>query len=262
MQFGDMPSIREYVLNNTIAGMKVSFLEVSFLLFWVFQCASGIPAIRRRKNLPFPGITLGKRHAAAIAATAANTVLALLVAAQSGIPVFGSSRIGGESLLLGLAFLIAVLCLDPIEWKFTSAENRKQTATFLPRTARERVSWVFVCISTGVGEEIIHRAVLFGILFRITGEYWIAACVSAALFALHHCWQGRLAVASAFCIAICLQWMVKISEGLYLAIAFHFMHNCINGILWGILIKPENEPAECSVSSPVPTDVTDLQTQA
>jgi membrane protease YdiL (CAAX protease family) len=249
------------VLNGTPSVMKVSFIAAPFLIFCVYKCVRTIQAARRRKNQPFFAIPLGKCYAVTIKMTACFAGLALLTAVQCRIPVLGSCRIDRESLLPGLAFLILVLCLDPIEWKFTPAENRKRIASFLPRTARERISWLFVSMTAGVGEEIVYRAVLFGIFFRITGEYWIAACASAVLFALAHYSQGWLAIASLFLTAVCLQWLVRISGGLYVAIGVHFLHNFINGIVCGALIKPEEAAAESCVPGGVQANAPDSITQ-
>jgi membrane protease YdiL (CAAX protease family) len=234
--------------------MRISFLEIAFLLYCILHCVFAIVLARPRQSRQSSASPSKKSYAPAVVMTAFPAALALLTALTCEIPVFGSSRIDNKSLLLGLAFLVLVLCLDPLEWKFTPAENRKRMTSFLPRTARERSSWVFFSIATGVGEEIIYRAVLFGILFRITGDYWTAAAASAVLFALVHFSQGLLALVSLFFVALCLQWLVKISGGLYVAIGVHFMHNFINGILWGMLTRPEGDTTYGGMSGNAHTD--------
>ena len=223
--------------------MRISLPGIAFFLYCIHNCVFAIVLARRQNRQPSASPSK-KSYAPAVIRTAFSTALALLAALMCAIPVLGSSRIDNRSLLTGLAFLILVLCLDPLEWKFTPAENRKRMIGFLPRTAGERFSWIFCSLAAGIGEEIIYRAVLFGILFRITDDYWTAGAASAVLFALVHFSQGLLSLVSLFLVALCLQWLVKISGGLYVAIGVHFAHNFINGILWGMLTKPEWYAAE------------------
>jgi membrane protease YdiL (CAAX protease family) len=222
-------------------GMRISFPAFVFLCYSIHHCVFIMKmALKKRMRKP-PPVPVKKTYLPGIRMTALYAAFALLTALTSKIPVFGSSQMGRKPVLLGLAFLILELCLDPLEWKFTPDEIRKRIANFLPRTARERVFWVFRSVTTGVGEEIIYRAVLFGIIFQITGNYWIAAAFSAVVFALGHFSQGLIAVVDVFLVALVLQWLIRISGGLYVAIGVHFIHNLFNGILYGALIKPEPE---------------------
>jgi membrane protease YdiL (CAAX protease family) len=159
------------------------------------------------------------------------------------IPVFGSRRVDYPSVLLGLVFLLLALYPEHLEYQFAPQEYKRFIINFLPRTARERFGWTFLSLATGIGEEIVYRAVVFGILFQATGNYWIAALYSAVLFALMHASQGLLSVIGLFIVALFLQWIVKISGGLYIAIAIHFIHNLFNGLFWGILTRQESNKA-------------------
>jgi membrane protease YdiL (CAAX protease family) len=218
--------------------MRISFPGVLFIFYCINRCIFDIAAALRQGRRESPAVPVKKSYAPAIIMTAFSAGFALLTAAAADIPVMGSSRIEFKPVSLGLVFLILELGLDSLEWRVTPKEKKKRVINYLPRTARERICWVFLSIVSGVGEEIMYRGVLFGILFRVTGNFWSAAAISAVLFALIHFSQGLPALISLIFVALGLQWLVKISGGLYIAMGVHFIHNCFNGLVWGWLIKP------------------------
>jgi membrane protease YdiL (CAAX protease family) len=116
-----------------------------------------------------------------------------------------------------------------------SAARKKRISNFLPHTPKERLSWVLVSAVSGVGEEIVFRAALFAILYQMTGDYWVAGAISALFFALSHLTHGLISTVIRFFVALGLQWLVQISSGLYAAIAVHFIHNLLNGFVYGAL---------------------------
>lgn len=100
---------------------------------------------------------------------------------------------------------------------------------------------------------------------------WLSAAISAMAFALGHSATELVIVVETYFMAIGLQWLVEISGGLYLAIAVHFLHNVIVGILGGIIIKRRIAKEQAKVEiisattdnlspatqSAIPTDVTE-----
>jgi membrane protease YdiL (CAAX protease family) len=216
-------------------GVTTSFVRFAFWVYCIWQNTAAAIASRQKAT---PAAPPKKTYLPGIARITSSTAIALIAALICHIDVLGSSRISRRTLLLGGAFLVLNLCLDPLEYRLTPNERRKAIVNFLPHTAGERVAWIFLSMAAGVGEEIIYRSVLFGVVFPLTNNYWIAAAVSAVLFALAHFSHGWIAIADLFVVAICLQWLVKISGGLYIAIGIHFVHNLFNGIVWGALLKP------------------------
>ncbi len=162
--------------------MRISFIEASFILYCLTQGTLNILGTLKLRKGPAAATPSKKAYTPATIQTAAFAAIALLTAEIRDLPVWGSSRIDARSVLLGLALLVLTISIEPLEQKFTAAEIRRRIGSFLPQTARERFSWVFVCIVVGIGEEIIFRAVLFGIFLRLTGNYWMAATASAAFF--------------------------------------------------------------------------------
>jgi membrane protease YdiL (CAAX protease family) len=224
--------------------MKVTFPALFFLYCCILRCVV-IPilaarAVRRRK--PRPGSAPAKRnYVSGIIWTAGFAGIAIVAAIPCRIPVFGSSRLDFKMILLALAFLLLNLSLASLEWKYSPNDRRKRLASYLPHTARERVYWVFASMAAGVGEEIIFRAVLFGLLFQMTGNYWVSAIISALFFGLYHIPSGLMAAVTTFLPALGLQWLVFISGGLYAAIVVHFLYDLINGIVYGASAMPERE---------------------
>lgn len=175
--------------------------------------------------------------------------IALVVGFLNQIPILGSSRIDIALFLLASGFLALNLGLDSLEWKYMSAARKKRLRSYLPDATPERVLWVPVSLVVAIGEEIVFRAVLLGILYQMVGDYWIAAVISAVFFAfIHLASWGWLSLIDLFFVALGLQWLVQVSGGLYIAIAVHFFHNLINGIVYGAMSKTgsENALTECN----------------
>ncbi|MEJ2246965.1 MAG: CPBP family intramembrane metalloprotease [Acidobacteriota bacterium] len=138
------------------------------------------------------------------------------------ISIFGEINLNLEICALAFAFLVLNhLCIEPLEWKYASPEHKRKIGHYCPHTAKE--------------------------LFLFF-HYWIAGIISAVLFSISHIGWGLTAVGSTFWVGIGLQFLVFISGGLYVSIAVHFIHNLINGIIYGRLTKETPEEHALSVS--------------
>jgi len=218
--------------------MNVSVLSIIFLVYCILRALLAILSELHSKEKKLHPVPLVNAYVRGINDTALSTLLAVLVAVAGRMPVFGVNQIDGKTVLSGLALLILMLTLSPLEWRFTPEKYKKRIANFAPRKTKEQMLWIVCSIAAGVGEEIIFRSVLLQILLGWTGNYWDSAIISAVIFALTHIRHGWLAVVEIFFIAVGLHWLVKISGGLYISIGVHFLHNLIYGIIGGILIKP------------------------
>jgi len=162
--------------------------------------------------------------------------LAFLIAFKNQIPIFGEFHLNLKTCLLALAFLVLNhLCLEPLEWKYASLEYKKKIKHFFPHTTEERLLYVPAALIVAFSEEIIFRAVFFSLLYQLTGSSWIAVIVSAIFFSIIHLGWSLNAAGTTFFVGLGLQYLVFISGGLYVAIAVHFIHNLINGIIYGRL---------------------------
>lgn len=169
-------------------------------------------------------------------------ILAILAARRNGLPVFGQIHIDYRISLLACGFLaINMLLIDPLEWKYYSDEIRQRFGNLLPHTAKERFIWIGASLIVAISEEILYRAVFFGIFYQLTGDYWIAGFISAILFSAAHWNYGLAVLPSGFIVALGLQYFVKISGGLHVAIAIHLFHNLVNGIVYGWMWKRKLE---------------------
>jgi membrane protease YdiL (CAAX protease family) len=165
------------------------------------------------------------------------------------ISIFGEINLNLEICALAFAFLVLNhLCIEPLEWKYASPEHKRKIGHYCPHTAKELFLFFHVTLVTALSEEIIYRAVLWGLFYQLTGSYWIAGIISAVLFSISHIGWGLTAVGSTFWVGIGLQFLVFISGGLYVSIAVHFIHNLINGIIYGRLTKETPEEHALSVS--------------
>ena len=173
----------------------------------------------------YRGVILGQLW---IIATAFVIVFAIRM------PVFGEIQLNLKPCLLALAFLaLNHLCVEPLEWKTASSEYKRKVRHFCPHTIKERLLYVPTALITALSEEVVYRAVFFGLFYQAIGIYWIAGVASAVFFSINHVRWSVSAVATTFFVGLGLQYLVFISGGLYLPIAVHFIHNLINGIIFG-----------------------------
>jgi len=220
--------------------------SLSFLIFGRFffpskrkRAINAQTQILSRKNIYLLGIQTRIIHA----------IFALISALLCRITIFGESNLSLKIFLLAFAFLVLNhLCLEPLEWKYASVEDKRKIGEFSPHTSKERLGWVLVSLVTAVSEEIIYRAVFFGLFYQLTGSYISAGIASAVPFSISHWKWGLIAVGSTFFVGLGLQYLVFISGGLYVSIAVHFLHNLINGIIYGRMTDALADKSDCSTS--------------
>jgi membrane protease YdiL (CAAX protease family) len=221
--------------------MKINILGYLFLLvigiYWPLRSYWAL-----RKNPIGKPITTpkSKRYAVGITITIAQTAFAFLTAWYNPLPkLFGSSQITASGVLATIVFLAITLGTLPWLVKHRSAEWRMRFYSILPETARQRTAWVFICLIVAVGEEVLYRAVAWGLLYRLTGNYWIAGVIAALVFGLNHLVQGWISTGIIFFIGLGFHLLILISGGLYAAIAAHFIYDLCAGLIFGRLAQNE-----------------------
>lgn len=182
-----------------------------------------------------------KHYLGIIVIASSQAGVGLIIAFLCQLPVFGSKYLDLRTALFAVGFLALNMALiDPVEWRYTCAEIKKGIIGFLPHNAQERLIWIVVSLAVAVTEEIIYRAVFFGLLYHLTGIYWIAGVISATLFAISHRSHGLIAVGSTFFVGLALQWFVQLTGGLYVSIVVHFVHNFF-ALVYGLTGKQRLE---------------------
>lgn len=203
------------------------------------SCLTWVPTLTReiRKKVPPADINLPPReqiYRNVIIRHLLISAAAFLIAITSKISIFGKFRLDLKACLLALVFLaLNHLGVEYLEWKHASPEYRRKIKYFCPRTYKERLLFFPTTLVTALTEEVVYRAVFFGLFYQVTGNYWIASVASAFFFSISHMKWSLSAVGTTFFVGLGLQYLVFISGGLYLPIAVHFIHNLINGIIYG-----------------------------
>lgn len=195
-----------------------------------------------------------KRYRVGITLTLLQAAFAFYVAVDNRLqPLFGSLRFDAATVLATLALL--AVALWTLRWmvRHRSPGWRMRFYSILPETPRQRVVWVFICMIVAVAEEVLYRAVLWGLLERLTGDYWISALLASLVFALNHLVQGWISTGTIFVIGFGFHLLVDVSGGLYAAVAAHFVYDLSAGLCYSGAARKESLSAESMKTAPLAT---------
>jgi membrane protease YdiL (CAAX protease family) len=103
----------------------------------------------------------------------------------------------------------------------------------LPRSAPEKVVFVFLSLAAGVGEEIAFRGFAIPALAMVTGSDWGSAVLASAAFGLLHGYQGWLGVARTGMMGFLLAAAFLLSGTLWPAIFAHAILDVVSGLVLG-----------------------------
>ncbi len=156
--------------------------------------------------------------------------LALLIARLCGIGLF--PRIWPRPLhaLVGLAVCAALVAFMFPRWKRAVEKGSRRLYFFMPRSGREKAIWVMVAAAAGVGEEIAYRGVLYALLLRLTGTWWIAALLAAVVFGAAHAFQSGRSMVIIFGFSLVFQALMLWSGALYVSMLAHFLYDVVAGL--------------------------------
>jgi len=222
----------------------VPSVPLRFLSLLLLICCQFVLPYRIGRKRASTGAQIPRRnrYLGAMSLIVVQTMVVLIIGLANSLKMLGSRHIELNVSLFAAGFLILNMCfIDPVEWKYTSPEIKNRILNFLPHNSRERLAWVPVSLVISISEELAYRAVFFGLLYSLTRSYWGAAIISSVLFALAHRKYGLTAVGVMLFVGLGLQWCVYLSGGLYVSIGIHFLHNLINGLVygWGLRDGPE-----------------------
>ena len=186
----------------------------------------------------------GRTHRSTLISLGVLTALALWVAWRVGMTLFPVPRLDLGLAGVAAAGVAGLVVAGVVRWKMRSAQARAWLVAILPRTPRDFLMWLALCVAAGVGEEIVYRGVLFGTLEYWTGSWGVAAVLAAAAFGLAHLVQGWAAAGVTFAMALLAQWLVLRAGDLYLAMAAHFTYDVAVGFLYARMARQDGLFAE------------------
>ncbi len=168
-------------------------------------------------------------------------VLAFFAARSEEITISFKSNFTFQSVAAAIALIAFALLIAWLSQKFSKEKDDSSTLHhILPDTNLERLVWILACVVAAFCEEYIYR----GVLFQMIGSYvesiwWIAAVLSAIVFAFGHGTQGEKAIIQIIPFAIGFQFLVLLSGGLLLPMIAHFIYNVLVELLFGDKIKAD-----------------------
>ncbi len=168
-------------------------------------------------------------------------VLAFFAARSEEITISFKSSFTFQSIAAAVALIALALLIAWLSQRFSKEKDDSSTLHhILPDTNLERLVWILACVVAAFCEEYIYR----GVLFQMIGGYventwWIAAVLSAIVFAFGHGTQGEKAIIQIIPFAIGFQLLVLLSGGLLLPMIAHFIYNVLVEILFGDQIKAD-----------------------
>jgi membrane protease YdiL (CAAX protease family) len=168
-------------------------------------------------------------------------VLAFFAARSEEITISFKSEFTFQPVAAAAALIVLALFIAWLSQKFSKEKDDSSTLHhILPDTNLERIVWILACVVAAFCEEYIYR----GVLFQMIGGYventwWIAAVLSAIVFAFGHGTQGEKAIIQIIPFAIGFQVLVYLSGGLLLPMIAHFIYNVLVELLFGDKIKAD-----------------------
>jgi membrane protease YdiL (CAAX protease family) len=167
-------------------------------------------------------------------------VLAFFAARSEKIEIAFKSNYTYTSIGAAVALIAIALGIAWVSQKFSKENDESTLHHILPDNNMERLVWILACVVAAFCEEYIYRGVLFQMIMGyVEHTWWLAALLSAVVFAFGHGTQGEKAIIQIIPFAIGFQFLVYISGGLLLPMIAHFIYNILVELLFGDKIKKE-----------------------
>lgn len=135
--------------------------------------------------------------------------------------------------MAGMGLLAAIVVLMWPLWRRSARERDAVFRFFIPGSRPQRLVWILVSASAGIGEEITWRAVQYLLLVGLMGDPVPAVVVCSLMFGAAHMGQGVRGAILAAPFAAILHVVVIVSGSLVLAMALHFLYDAIAGLTLG-----------------------------
>ena len=132
-------------------------------------------------------------------------------------------------LLLGLVLLVVFVVVMRPAWRRAVAERSAGAYYKMPLTGRDRGLWIGTSVAAGVFEEITWRGVQTTLLAALLGNAWLAALLSALMFAIAHATQNLRSMAFILLFSLVMSLLVAITGSLILPMLIHAAYDVIAG---------------------------------
>ncbi|HKK92804.1 MAG TPA: CPBP family intramembrane glutamic endopeptidase [Longimicrobiales bacterium] len=166
-----------------------------------------------------------------------GTVSLVLGVIELGAASMGLGPASPETLLVWSVVAtvggVAVLVVANLISRFMNWRETDLVRLLMPSNGVERVGFVVVSITAGIGEELAYRAFLLGLLSTAFGAPWTAAAVTSIAFGLLHAYQGPLGMLRTGSIGFLFAAVVVISGSVWPVVVGHIMINLTAGLALG-----------------------------
>lgn len=164
-------------------------------------------------------------------------VALLLGRGTVGASAMGLDAVPARTLLLwaGVAFAggMALVGLFHLVERLLGVEEPPLLRQLLPRTGREKLLFVGVSLSAGVGEELAYRGYAIPLLAGLVGSEWTAAVLSSGVFGFLHAYQGQVGVVRTGLMGMLLAAVFVWTGSLWPAILAHAAIDLVGGLVIG-----------------------------
>lgn len=173
---------------------------------------------------------------------AGSSILILWAASQRSFETLGFKRVDWQHqevviiamILFTLLYLADILITSKSIKQHPSSSDWIKRYSFLPQYPRELPSYLVLCMSAGLFEEIIYRG--FMVAYFTPHNHnnipWMAILAPAVLFSLAHYYQGWTAVIKITIFSILFGIIFIYSNSLYPTILMHLLVDVISGIFY------------------------------
>lgn len=133
----------------------------------------------------------------------------------------------------GLAGGLALVGLSFGAERLLEIEESDFVRRIIPRTPFEKVLFVGVSLTAGLGEELAYRAYAIPMLGGLVGSEWTAAVLTSGIFGFLHAYQGQLGVTRTALMGLVLATVFLWSGSVWPAILAHAIIDLVGGLVLG-----------------------------
>lgn len=235
--------------------MGLAGLFVLFQLYIVWKVWASRAKLSEMKVLP----ARSRHYTSTLIGEAFLVFISLAVAYALGLRLFPRVVPTPADLMMGLIACVALVLFMIPRWKAAVKKGSRRLYFLMPEGPKEKALWVAVSAAAGFCEEITYRGVLYWVLIALTGQWWLAALVSALIFAGAHANQSWLSMAIIFGFALVFQALAIRTGSLYVSMLVHFLYDVVAGFTYAKLgremgYRAEGDPGAGAAAAAPATD--------